>query len=133
MPLPYIVDGDVDDLTSSLKKIGKMGLENVIQGHGDIVLRGEIDNSLKEGITYLSSIRKAVRKAARRKYPFEMLDEIDVEACGKSRVLIGGLAGELHRRNLRALFRRMYGEPAIRMDDYWDDEEEEFEEEVQEE
>src|SRR5512138_3361660 len=35
MPMPYIVDGDVDELTTSIKKIGKMGLENVIQGHGD--------------------------------------------------------------------------------------------------
>jgi len=32
-----------------------------------------------------------------------------VEECGKSRVLIGGLAEELHRRNLRALYRQMYG------------------------
>ena len=54
MPLPYIVDGDIDDLTTSLKKISKMGLENVVQGHGDIVLRGEIDNFIKENLLYLS-------------------------------------------------------------------------------
>jgi hypothetical protein len=36
--------------------------------------------------------------------------EIGVEACGKSRVLIGGLAEELHKRNLRALYYQMYGE-----------------------
>ncbi len=79
MSLPYIVDGDVDDLTTSLKKIGKMGLENVIQGHGDIVLRGEIDNFIKENLSYLSNIRKVVRKASRRKYPQEILDEAPVE------------------------------------------------------
>jgi len=39
-----------------------------------------------------------------------VLDETTVESCGKSRVLIGGLAAELHRRNLRALYRHMYGE-----------------------
>jgi hypothetical protein len=38
------------------------------------------------------------------------LSEIGVEDCGKSRVLIGGLAEELHRRNLRALYFQMYGE-----------------------
>jgi glyoxylase-like metal-dependent hydrolase (beta-lactamase superfamily II) len=126
MPLPYIVDGNIDDLANSLKKIGKMGLENVVQGHGDIILRGEIDNFIKDNLNYLSNLRKVVRKASRRKYPLEILDEATVEACGKSRVLIGGLAGELHRRNLRALYRQLYGEPPVPTDDedddYYDDE-----------
>jgi cyclase len=110
MALPYIVDGNIDDTIASLKKISKMGLENVVPGHGDIVLRGEIDGVVKENLLYLSALRKAVRKAARRKYPQEVLSEFGVEACGKSRVLIGGLAEELHRRNLRALYFQMYGE-----------------------
>jgi cyclase len=127
MPMPYIVDGNIDDMVSSYKKIGKMGLENVIQGHGDIVLRGEIEGSVKENLAYLSAIRKAVRKASRRKYPFDMLDEISVDECGKSRVLIGGLAQELHRRNLRALYRQLYGEP--RLADEEEEEEEFYDEE----
>ncbi|MGE5122897.1 MAG: MBL fold metallo-hydrolase [Acidobacteriaceae bacterium] len=110
MALPYIVDGNIDDTVASLKKISKMGLENVVPGHGDIVLRGEIDGVVKENLAYLSALRKAVRKASRRKYPQEILAEIGVEDCGKSRVLIGGLAEELHRRNLRALYYQMYGE-----------------------
>ncbi|MEW5873008.1 MAG: MBL fold metallo-hydrolase [Chloroflexota bacterium] len=130
MPLPYIVDGDIDELTASLKKISRMGLENIIQGHGDIVLRGEIDNFIRESQLYLSNIRKVVRKAARRKYPAEVLDEATVESCGKSRVLIGGLAGELHRRNLRALYRQMFGEPPAAPDDDEDyEDEEEYEDE----
>jgi cyclase len=132
MPLPYIVDGDIDDMVASLKRIGRMGLENIVQGHGDIVLRGEIDNFIKENLAYLSNIRKVVRKASRRKYPLEVLDEASVESCGKSRVLIGGLAGELHRRNLRALYRQMFGEPPASPEydedydeeEYFDDEEE---------
>jgi cyclase len=111
MPLPYIVDGNIDDMIASLKRISKMGLENVVPGHGDIVLRGEIEGMVKDNLAYLSALRKGVRKAARRKYPMEVLSEIGVEDCGKSRVLIGGLAEELHRRNLRALYFQMYGEP----------------------
>jgi cyclase len=130
MPMPYIVDGDIEDMVASLKKIGKMGLENVVQGHGEIVLRGEIDAMVKENLYYLSAIRKAVRQASRRKYPMEFLDEIGVESCGKSRVLIGGLAAELHRRNLRALYRQMFGEPPEPNDD--DDEEEEYFEDEEE-
>jgi glyoxylase-like metal-dependent hydrolase (beta-lactamase superfamily II) len=131
MPLPYIVDGDVDDMVGSLKKVGKLGLENVVQGHGDIVLRGEIDNYIKENLAYLSNIRKAVRRASRRKYPLDLLNEVTVESCGKSRVLIGGLAEELHHRNLRALYKQMFGEVPLAStdeDEDWDYEEEEEEE-----
>jgi cyclase len=133
MPLPYIVDGNADEMTASLKRISKMGLENIVQGHGDIVLRGEIDNFIKENLSYLSNIRKVVRKASRRKYPQEILDEATVESCGKSRVLIGGLASELHRRNLRALYRQMIGElpdsPPEDEDYEGEDEYEEYEDE----
>jgi glyoxylase-like metal-dependent hydrolase (beta-lactamase superfamily II) len=111
MPLPYIVDGDVDEMIASLKEIGKLGLENVIQGHGDIVLRGEVEGSVKDNLAYLSAIRRAVRKAGRRKYPWDMLEEISVEECGKSRVLIGGLAEELHSRNLYAMYEQLFGKP----------------------
>ena len=84
-----------------------MGLENIIQGHGDIILRGEIDDAVKENLAYLSSIRKAVKAATRRRHPMDALTEVSIESCGKSRVYLGGLAEELHRRNLRALFRQM--------------------------
>jgi glyoxylase-like metal-dependent hydrolase (beta-lactamase superfamily II) len=130
MPLPYLVDGDIEDLVGSLKKIGKMGLENVVPGHGDIILRGEIDNAIQDNQAYLSAIRKVVRQANRRKYPMDLLSTISVESCGKSHVLIGGLAEELHRRNLRALYQQFYGElpksaPEDDYDDYEDEEDEE--------
>jgi glyoxylase-like metal-dependent hydrolase (beta-lactamase superfamily II) len=103
MPLPYIVDGDVDDMIASIKKIGRMELENIIQGHGDIILRGEIDAAIKENLNYLNNIKKAVKSVAKRKNAEELIEEISIEECGKSRVYLGGLAETLHRRNLRAL------------------------------
>lgn len=111
MPLPYIVDGDIDEMVVTIKKIGKMGLENIVQGHGEIILRGEIDESVKENISYLANIRKTVRATMRRRNPQEALAMVDIESCGKSRVYLGGLAQELHRRNLRALYRQMATEP----------------------
>ena len=110
MPIPVIVDGDMDEMVNSLQRISEIGLENVVQGHGDIILRGEVEESVKDNIAYLNAIQKAVKKSSRRKYPWDLLETIDVESCGKSRVLIGGLAEELHQRNMRALFRQMYGE-----------------------
>jgi glyoxylase-like metal-dependent hydrolase (beta-lactamase superfamily II) len=107
MPLPYMVDGDIDELAASIKKIGRMGLENIIQGHGDIILRGEIDAAVKENLTYLAAVRKGVRIAARRRDPMEYLEEITIESCGKSRVYLGGLAESLHQRNLLALLKQV--------------------------
>ncbi len=110
MPLPYIVDGDVDDMISSIKKMGRMGLENIIQGHGDIILRGEIDAAVKDNLTYLSNLKKVVKTAVRRRNAGDYLDTITIEECGKSRVYLGGLAETLHKRNLQALYQQMAGE-----------------------
>jgi glyoxylase-like metal-dependent hydrolase (beta-lactamase superfamily II) len=107
MPLPYIVDGDIDDIMSSIKHIGRMGLENIVQGHGDVILRGEIDAAVKENLNYLATIKKSVKAIAKRKNALELLDEILIENCGKSRVYLGGLAQQLHQRNLRALLQQM--------------------------
>jgi cyclase len=110
MPLPYIVDGNVDEIAGSIKKIGRMGLENIVQGHGDIILRGEIEAAVKENLNYISAIKKGVRNAARRKAAEEYLDDITIEECGKSRVYLGGLAVTLHERNLYALLEHVLNE-----------------------
>ena len=107
MSLPYVVDGNIDDITTSIKRIGRMGLENIVQGHGDIILRGEIDAAVRENLNYLTAIKKAVKAVARRKNAVELLDSINIEDCGKSRVNLGGLAETLHQRNLRALLQHM--------------------------
>ncbi|HKJ40381.1 MAG TPA: MBL fold metallo-hydrolase [Anaerolineales bacterium] len=107
MPVPHIVDGDIDDNIATIKNIGKMGLENIVQGHGDIILRGEIEAAVKDNISYLMAIKKKVKAISRRKNAEEWLDEIIIEDCGKSRVLLGGLARALHQSNLNSLLYKM--------------------------
>ena len=106
LPLPTIVEGDLDQLSETIKNIGKMSLENIVQGHGDVILRGEIEQAVKNNINYLAAIRKIARTAAKRKDPQEVLEEATVEECGKSRVLLGGLVEELHQRNLAVLYKQ---------------------------
>jgi glyoxylase-like metal-dependent hydrolase (beta-lactamase superfamily II) len=113
MPLPYIVDGDIDQMIDTYKRVANMSLENIVQGHGDVVLRGEIELTIEDHLKYLSTIRKHVRRASRRKYPRDLLETLDVESCGKSRVILGGMAEELHQRNLISLFRKLYGEEPV--------------------
>ena len=107
MPVPHVVDGDVDENIASIKQVAKLGLENIVQGHGDIILRGEIDAAVKENVNYLTAIKKSVKAISKRKNADELLDEITIEDCGKSRVYLGGLAETLHQSNLKALLYKM--------------------------
>lgn len=105
MPLPSLVDGEVETSAASLRKIPRMKLENLVQGHGEVILRGEILNAVRSNLAYLAAIDRYVHRQQRRKTPSPLADEPDVEVFGKSRILMNGLADELHRRNLQALLR----------------------------
>ena len=106
LPLPNIVEGDIEMLSETIHKISKMGLENIVQGHGDVILRGEIENASKNNIDYLAKIQKVARIAVKRKNPKEVIEAATVEECGKSRVLLTGMVEDLHRRNLSALYQQ---------------------------
>ncbi len=83
-----------------------MGLENIVQGHGDIILRGEIDAAVKENLAYIANIKKFAKAAARRKTSDEDIETAGLEESGKSRVYLGGLAESLHKRNMQALVKK---------------------------
>ena len=110
MPVPYLVDGDFDMMVESMKSLPQMKLENVVQGHGETYLRGEVASKIQDNIAYLNTIRRHVRQASRRKDYQAYLSQVDIESCGKSRILLGGLAEQLHRQNLTALFEQNYPE-----------------------
>ncbi len=109
LPVPFIVDGDPDILAASMKRIPKLNLESLVQGHGDVILRGEVQSAVRANLNYLAAIAKETRKASRRRDPEGYLATVGVEQCGKSRILLNGLAEDLHRRNLEALYHRNYG------------------------
>ena len=104
MPVPYFVGGDLETLAQSITHIGNRGLENIVQGHGDIILRGEIEEVKNQNLDYLRSLQKIVKTAIRRRNPLEFLAMQDIEDTGKHRVSLGGLAQDLHVRNLQWLY-----------------------------
>lgn len=107
MPAPYIVDGDPKVFIDSLRMIRTLSLENVVQGHGEVVLRGEINETLDSSVHYLETIQSKVAKAIAAKKPRESMREISIESCGKSRIPLNGLVQQLHTANLLALYDRM--------------------------
>lgn len=110
MPIPHIVDGDEEVMRESLRKIKELTIENVVQGHGEVILRGEVNSSIIDRIDYLDRIDKIVEEAVQDEYPGEYLREKNIEICGKSRILLGGAAEEIHQQNLRHLYRKVHGE-----------------------
>lgn len=100
MPLPYFVDGSFDDFVLSLQNLQGNQYENIVQGHGEVILRGEIDEKIKSDLDYLSRLRDAVDRSLATGTP---LDEVHIEQCGKSRILLNGAAEQLHRQNVLVL------------------------------
>lgn len=107
MALPYFVDGDYDDFLNSLERLQHNNFENIVQGHGEVILRGEIDEKLRSDIAYLRTLRKHVEVALTKADPHAYLRSVDIEQCGKSRILLNGTAQQLHQDNLFALFERI--------------------------
>ena len=110
MPVPYIVGGDRAAMIDSLRVIGQLSLENIVQGHGEIILRGEVEETLKTSILYLENIYEKVKKAVEAGAPPDSVAEIDIERCGKSRIPLNGLVQHLHEANLLYLYDQMMGQ-----------------------
>ena len=107
MPLPHFVDGDPDELAHSMASIPAMSLENVVQGHGELVLRGEIDDAVRSNLKYLENVRRKVEQAVKRGRPRAAMREIDIESCGKSRIPLNGQVTQLHTANMLAMYDRL--------------------------
>jgi cyclase len=111
MPIPHIVRGDYAQLIASLQMIQNLKPNFIIQGHGDVLLRGEIDEAIDANILYLNTIVEKVRQFVERKEPINRLREIDIESCGLSRIPLDGLVSRLHFNNLLALYKSMRVDP----------------------
>lgn len=113
--IPQFSGGSYEDSIATIHKVAAMGLENIIQGHGDIVLRGEIDSAVEENLAYLTKLKQIGEDALRYRNPAIYLNQFSIESCGKSRVLISGLATSIHTANLIAIYKHSlaeFGRPA---------------------
>jgi cyclase len=108
MPLPYIFWGDREILQSTLRAIKEMNLENIVQGHGEVLLKGEIDETLDASIAYLDCILEKVKaKLATRTSKERLVNEITLESCGYSPIALDGLVKQLHRSNLLRVYQTL--------------------------
>jgi len=109
MPVPHIVRGDRRQLAQTLASLQALRPSFVVQGHGSVLLRGEVKENVQSHLDYLETIASRVEEVVERGDPPTALDEIDIESCGKSRIPLDGLVSRLHRDNLRALYEELRG------------------------
>lgn len=108
MPLPYIFWGDRVAMEETLRIIKDLNLENIVQGHGDVLLKGEIDETLDASIAYLQTIVERVKgKLATRTSKERLVNEITLESCGFSPIALDGLVKQLHRSNLLRVYQTL--------------------------
>ncbi len=109
-PVPLMVRGDREALVESLKLVKTLNLENVIQGHGGVLLRGEIEEMVDSNIHYLDCLERQVQELVDEGAPRSASRDIDIESCGKSRIPLGGLVQRLHLANAESLYDQLLAE-----------------------
>ena len=109
MPVPFFPDGDIKQLMKSLQNIYAQSgdITNLVQGHGSVILRGEIASYIEKQMTYLKTVDRAVRQVLKRKYSKKALAKTDLASVDIDRAVLGGLAEELHWGNLESLYNRL--------------------------
>jgi len=107
MPVPYFVWGDRDAFKESLRFLKEYNLESIVQGHGEVLLRGEIPSSIDSSIRYLDILEEKVKKIVEKGLGTKTLERITIESCGKSRIPLNGLVQDLHLANAYALYEEM--------------------------
>ena len=106
MPVPFFGWGNREDFIDSLGKIMELSMDSVVQGHGEVLLRGEIPDSIDSSIRYLEVIQQRVDKLVESGRGRDALRRLNIESCGKSRIPLNGLVEELHSANVQKLYDR---------------------------
>lgn len=105
MPVPYFINGNIDDLRRSLRAVMALTpVEDVVQGHGEVLLRGEVQAVLRDQIEYLDRIEAGVTEIYENNGGKAELDAFDIEDCGLTRIALNGLVQQLHRANAYYLY-----------------------------
>ena len=107
LPVPTIFDGDLETLTQSLERLKDLAIDNIVQGHGEVILRGEVTARIDRAIKYLQDIHKLVSDAINAGEPREQMLQANIEDCGLSRIPLNGVVQQLHVANLLSLYDKM--------------------------
>lgn len=107
MPVPYFVWGDRHDFKKSLDFLRRYQLESIVQGHGEVLLRGEIPKVIESSIRYLETLEQKVTQIIEKGQGEVTLSKLTIDKCGKSRIPLNGLVQDLHQANTEVLYKEL--------------------------
>ena len=107
MALPTVAEGDIAQLRASLEMVGSMPLDSIVQGHGDVILRGEIKEHIRKSLNYLENLDSKVHEAYEHGATRDEVRLITIEACGMQRAMLNGLVNNLHIANVLGVYDRL--------------------------
>lgn len=106
MPVPSIVDGKMDAFRRSLERIRELEINNMVQGHGEVILVGEVNQAIDTSLRYLDTIEEQVNEAIESRDGREALRTHSIESTGLSRLPLHGQVQHIHVANLLSLYDR---------------------------
>lgn len=110
MAVPFFADGSWEATVNSLESLREERFESIVQGHGEVILRGEVEARIEEDLRYLQTLRERVEQIVHARKGPDALGSIDIEECGKSRIALNGVVQQLHASNVEVLYRQLVAE-----------------------
>jgi glyoxylase-like metal-dependent hydrolase (beta-lactamase superfamily II) len=112
MPVPLIATpfSNIEDFKRSLLNLHDYNLECIVQGHGDILLRGEVTTSIDVSVQYLDAIQVLVERLMAEGATKHDLLQNDIEQFERSRIPLGGMVQQFHANNLLFLWEKARAE-----------------------
>ncbi len=110
MAIPIVADGDLDGQIETLEFVKAMEPDTVVQGHGEVILRGEVKVVMDQYIHYLECVRREAAAVLKKGRDRKELWEVPLEKCGLERVPLGIASHQLHVANLMSVFDKLKAE-----------------------
>ena len=106
MPVPMIASpmADMNAFRRSLTNMYDYNVACIVQGHADILLRGEVTTSIESGVQYLNEIEQLVDQLIEQGATKHDLLQHEIEQFERSRIPLGGLVQQFHNNNLLYLW-----------------------------
>jgi glyoxylase-like metal-dependent hydrolase (beta-lactamase superfamily II) len=107
MAIPIIAYGDWVQEIKTLQYIKELEPDTVVQGHGEVILRGEVQVVMDQYIDYLMCVREQAEKALKEGWDEKEIWDIPLETCGLERVPLGIASHQLHIANIMNVYNRL--------------------------
>lgn len=107
MAIPIIADGNWELAVETLERIKAMEPDTVVQGHGEVILRGEVNAVLNQYIRYLHCVHQQAASVLKRGRDRKEIWDIPLEKCGLERVPLGIASHQLHVANILSVYDRL--------------------------